>query len=81
MRNAYILVVKSEGNRPLGRPRCRWVATVIGDSQGSTHNAYDPVADLQSDIYCVINVLLRFRECVIQTKCDLAHGLVCWTRP
>jgi hypothetical protein len=28
-RNVYrILVVKSEGKRPLGRPRCRWVDTI-----------------------------------------------------
>jgi hypothetical protein len=29
-RNAYeILVGKPEGKRPLGRPRCRWVTTVL----------------------------------------------------
>jgi hypothetical protein len=31
-RNAYrILVGKPEGNRPLGRPRCRWVDNIKMD--------------------------------------------------
>jgi hypothetical protein len=31
-RNAYrILVGKSEGKRPLGRPRCRWVDNIKMD--------------------------------------------------
>jgi hypothetical protein len=31
-RNAYrILVGKSEGKRPLGRPRCRWVDNIQTD--------------------------------------------------
>jgi hypothetical protein len=31
-RNAYrILVEKPEGKRPLGRPRCRWVANIKRD--------------------------------------------------
>jgi hypothetical protein len=31
-RNAYrILVVKPEGKRPLGRPRCRWVDNIKTD--------------------------------------------------
>jgi hypothetical protein len=31
-RNAYrILVGKTEGNRPLGRPRCRWVDNIKMD--------------------------------------------------
>jgi hypothetical protein len=31
-RNAYrILVGKPEGKRPLGRPRCRWVDSIIID--------------------------------------------------
>jgi hypothetical protein len=31
-RNAYrILVAKSEGKRPLGRPRCRWVDNIKMD--------------------------------------------------
>jgi hypothetical protein len=31
-RNAYrLLVVKPEGRRPLGRPRCRWVDNVSMD--------------------------------------------------
>jgi hypothetical protein len=34
-RNAYVLFVgKSEGNRPLGRPRCRWVDNVMMDLRG-----------------------------------------------
>jgi hypothetical protein len=34
-RNAYrILVGKSEGNRPLGRPRRRWVADIKIDLRG-----------------------------------------------
>jgi hypothetical protein len=31
-RNAYrLLVRKSEGKRPLGRPRCRWVDNIMMD--------------------------------------------------
>jgi hypothetical protein len=31
-RNAYrILVAKSEGKRPLGRPRCKWVDNIKVD--------------------------------------------------
>jgi hypothetical protein len=31
-RNAYrILVGKSEGKRPLGRPRCRWASSIKMD--------------------------------------------------
>jgi hypothetical protein len=34
-RNAYrILVVKSEGKRPLGRPRHRWVDNIKMDLRG-----------------------------------------------
>jgi hypothetical protein len=32
MRNSYnILVVKLEGKRPLGRPRCRWEGNIKMD--------------------------------------------------
>jgi hypothetical protein len=31
-KNAYMLLIgKSEGNRPLGRPRCRWVDNIRTD--------------------------------------------------
>jgi hypothetical protein len=34
-RNAYrILLGKTEGKRPLGRPRCRWVNNIKMDLRG-----------------------------------------------
>jgi hypothetical protein len=50
-RNAYrILVVKPEGKRPLGRPRCRWVDNVKMDLREIGWGGMDCI-DLAQDRY------------------------------
>jgi hypothetical protein len=63
-RNAYrLLVVKPEGKRPLGRPRCRWVDNIKMDLGEIGWGGVDWV-DLAQDRAkwrALVNAVMNFR--------------------
>jgi hypothetical protein len=63
MRNAYILVRKTEGKRPLERPRCRWEDNIRMDLREIglegvdwMHLAYD-----MDQLWALVNVVMNLQ--------------------
>jgi hypothetical protein len=63
-RNACtILVVKSEGKKPLGRPRCRWVDNIKIDLRNIEWNGMDRIglAQDRDQWMALVNTVMNFR--------------------
>jgi hypothetical protein len=62
-RGAYrVLVGKSEGRRPRGRPRCRWEYNIIIDFKGTGWEGLDwnDLAHDRGSCWAVVNSVMNF---------------------